>query len=602
MNNFNILLSSKRNTVVTEYTPQSKRSDAYQSEANLEAAFIKMLQEQGYEYVKIHNSSSLISNLRKQLELLNDCKFTYKEWNNFFKTKIANANEGIVEKTRKIQEYYIQNLTREDGSTVNISLIDKKNIHKNRLQVINQYEENSGTYKSRYDVTILVNGLPLIHIELKRSGIAIKEAFNQIERYKRDSFWADCGLYEYVQIFVISNGTCTKYYSNTTRSNHINENSNANNKKRKKTSNSFEFTSHWADENNKIIGDLVDFTKTFFARHTILNILTKYCVFTTENLLLVTRPYQIVATEKILNQIEISTNYKNTGTIDASGYVWHTTGSGKTLTSFKTAQLATSLSYIDKVLFVVDRKDLDNQTIKEYDRFEKNSVKHNSSTAALQKQIENSNSKIIVTTIQKLDLFINKNKRHPIYTKHVVIVFDECHRSQLGKMHTNITKHFKNYHILGFTGTPIFAINSSNSENNQMRTTEQLFGKKLHTYTIVDVINDGNVLPFRTDYINTIKSKNVDGDKQVTAIDTEEELSSPKRISEVVKYILEHFDQKTMRNSYYDLKGQKTNGFNSMFAVSSINNCKKILSRIQKINHGKTEKSSCRYHFLLQSK
>ena len=582
MSTYNIVLSTNESTVVTEYEPQTKRSDAYQSEAALEAAFIKMLGEQGYEYVTIHNSDALIANLRRQLELLNSYQFTDKEWDSFFKSKIANTNEGIVEKTRKIQEDYVQNLTREDGTTKNISLIDKKNIHNNRLQVINQYEKNGGTHDTRYDVTILVNGLPLVHVELKRRGVAIKEAFNQINRYQRDSFWAGCGLYEYVQIFVISNGTFTKYYSNTTRASHIKENDRTGRKNSKKTSNSFEFTSYWADGNNKVIADLVDFTKTFFAKHTILNILTKYCVFTSEELLLVMRPYQIVATERILNRIEVSTNYKKTGTIEAGGYIWHTTGSGKTLTSFKTAQLATGLPYIDKVLFVVDRKDLDYQTIKEYDRFEKGAANGNKSTAVLQRQLEDSNSRIIVTTIQKLDVFITKNKTHPIYNKHVVLVFDECHRSQFGQMHTNIIKHFKNYHIFGFTGTPIFAINAGTGGNPELRTTEQAFGAKLHTYTIVDAINDGNVLPFRIDYINTIKQKDSGKDKQVNAIDTEEALASQERIFEVVKYILEHFDQKTMRNSYYSLKGQRVNGFNSMFAVSSIPVCKKYYLELKK--------------------
>ena len=582
MSTYNIVLSTNESTVVTEYEPQTKRSDAYQSEAALEAAFIKMLGEQGYEYVTIHSPDALIANLRRQLELLNNYQFTDKEWDSFFKSKIANANEGIVEKTRKIQEDYVQNLTRENGTTMNISLIDKKNIHNNRLQVINQYEESAGKHDTRYDVTILVNGLPLVHVELKRRGVAIKEAFNQINRYQRDSFWAGCGLYEYVQIFVISNGTFTKYYSNTTRASHIKENDGTGRKHSKKTSNSFEFTSYWADGNNKVIADLVDFTKTFFAKHTILNILTKYCVFTSEELLLVMRPYQIVATERILNRIEVSTNYKKTGTIEAGGYIWHTTGSGKTLTSFKTAQLATGLPYIEKVLFVVDRKDLDYQTIKEYDRFEKGAANGNKSTAVLQRQLEDSTSRIIVTTIQKLDVFITNNKSHPIYSKHVVLVFDECHRSQFGQMHTNIIKHFKNYHIFGFTGTPIFAINAGTGGNPELRTTEQAFGAKLHTYTIVDAINDGNVLPFRIDYINTIKQKDNKKDKQVSAIDTEEALASQERISEVVKYILEHFDQKTMRNSYYSLKGQRVNGFNSMFAVSSIPVCKKYYLELKK--------------------
>ena len=593
---FNIVSETDKNTVVTEYEPQTKRSGDYQSEADLEQAFIKMLGEQGYEYLTIHNETELISNLRKQLEILNNYQFTDNEWNSFFKNKIANANDGIVQKTRKIQEDYVQNLTRDDGTTMNISLIDKKKIHNNRLQVINQYEEKGGKHDTRYDVTILVNGLPLVHIELKRRGVAIKEAFNQINRYQRDSFWAGSGLYEYVQIFVISNGTNTKYYSNTTRFSHIKEQENSSKKRSKKTSNSFEFTSFWADGNNKIIPDLVDFTKTFFAKHTILNILTKYCVFTSEELLLVMRPYQIVATERILNRIEISTNYKKMGTIQAGGYIWHTTGSGKTLTSFKTAQLATSLEYIEKVLFVVDRKDLDYQTIREYDRFEKGAANSNKSTAILQKQLEDNTSKIIVTTIQKLDVFITKNPNHPIRDKHIVLVFDECHRSQFGDMHTRIVggtikrrektvkvdKYFKNYHIFGFTGTPIFSKNAGTGGNPNLKTTEQAFGDKLHTYTIVNAINDGNVLPFRIDYVNTIKQKETEKDKKVSAIDTEEALASPERISKVVSYILEHFDQKTMRNAYYNLKGKRINGFNSMFAVSSIPVCKKYYLELKK--------------------
>lgn len=596
MSTYNIVLAANESTVVTEYQPETKRSDSYQSEAALEKAFIDMLTQQGYERLRINNAAELVANLRHQLELLNNYKFTDREWDSFFKSKLANVNEGIAEKTKKIQEDYVQNLTREDGTTQNIVLIDKKNIHNNRLQVINQYEEHEGRHDTRYDVTVLVNGLPLVHVELKRRGVALKEAFNQIKRYQRDSFWAGCGLYEYVQIFVISNGTSTKYYSNTTRISHIKESGSLSKRTSKKTSNSFEFTSYWADGNNKVIADLVDFTRTFFAKHTLLNILTRYCVFTSEQLLLVMRPYQIVATERILNRIEIATNYKKTGTVEAGGYIWHTTGSGKTLTSFKTAQLATALPYIDKVLFVVDRKDLDYQTIKEYDRFEKGAANGNKNTAVLKKQLEDDNARIIVTTIQKLDIFIAKNPQHPIRNKHVVLVFDECHRSQFGDMHTRIVggqikkgekyvkvdKYFKNYHVFGFTGTPIFAVNAKTGGNPNLRTTEQAFGEKLHTYTIVDAINDGNVLPFRIDYINTVKQKDDKADKQVAAIDTEEALASSARISAVVQYILEHFDQKTMRNAYYNLKGQRVNGFNSIFAVSSIPVCKKYYLELKK--------------------
>lgn len=581
MNNYNVIMEMTNATVVAEYEPLKKKSDSYQSEAALENEFIKMLSEQGYEYLKINDSKGLISNLRTQLEILNDYKFSDNEWDRFYKNSIANNNDGIVQKTKKIQEDHIQVLKKDDGTSRNIYLIDKKNIHNNILQVINQYVEKGGNYENRYDVSILVNGLPLIHIELKRRGVALKEAFNQINRYQRDSFWAGSGLYEYIQIFVISNGTNTKYYSNTTRESHIKEKTQTQTKS-KKTSNSFEFTSYWADASNKVIPDLVDFTKTFFSKHTILNILTKYCVFTAEELLLVMRPYQIAATERILNKIQISTNYKKMGTIEAGGYIWHTTGSGKTLTSFKTAQLASKLDYIDKVLFVVDRKDLDYQTMREYDRFEKGAANGNRNTKILQKQIEDDNAKIIVTTIQKLSEFVKRNPKHTAFQKHLVLIFDECHRSQFGDMHISIVKSFKNYHLFGFTGTPIFAKNATNKSNPNFCTTEQAFGDKLHTYTIVDAINDGNVLPFRIDYVNTIKKKDEIKDKEVARIDEAGALADDKRVKKIVEYIIEHFDQKTKRSSYYDLKGQRMSGFNSMFAVASIDMAKKYYLEFKK--------------------
>ena len=358
---FNIVAQTSENTVVTEYEPVKARSDSYQSEAELEREFIRMLTGQGYEYLPIHSEAELIANLRNKLEMLNSYSFSDSEWDRFFKDALANPNDHIVEKTRKIQEDFVQVLKRDDGSTKNITLIDKKNIHNNLLQVINQYavsQDEGARHSNRYDVTILVNGLPMIHVELKRRGVVIREAFNQIDRYQGDSFWAGSGLFEYVQIFVISNGTNTKYYSNSTRFNAIKD-AKSGKQKKEKTSNSFEFTCFWADANNRVIPDLIDFTRTFFARHTILNILTKYCIFTSENMLMVMRPYQITATERILNRIEIANNYKKYGTLAGGGYIWHTTGSGKTLTSFKTARQASQLPYIDKVLFVVDRKDLD---------------------------------------------------------------------------------------------------------------------------------------------------------------------------------------------------------------------------------------------------
>lgn len=503
---FNIVAQTSENTVVTEYEPVKARSDSYQSEAELEQEFIRLLCEQGYEYLTIHTEADLISNLRKKLEELNGYQFSDAEWKRFFSDCIANANDGIAEKTRKIQEDNVQVLKRDDGSSKNITLIDKKNIHNNRLQVINQYtisKEEGAKHSNRYDVTILVNGFPLVHVELKRRGVAIREAFNQINRYQRDSFWAGSGLFEYAQIFVISNGTNTKYYSNSTRWNAIKD-AKSGKQKKEKTSNSFEFTCFWADANNRVIPDLIDFTRTFFAKHTILNVLTKYCIFTSENMLMVMRPYQITATERILNRIEIANNYKKYGSVAGGGYIWHTTGSGKTLTSFKTARQASLLPYIDKVLFVVDRKDLDYQTMKEYDRFEKGAANSNTSTAILKRQLEDDNAHIIITTIQKLATFIKKNPGHAVYQKHVVIIFDECHRSQFGDMHTAIVKNFKKYHLFGFTGTPIFAVNAGAAKNPQFFTTEQTFGDQLHTYTIVDAINDKNVLPFRVDYIKTM--------------------------------------------------------------------------------------------------
>ena len=586
MTDYNIITTDNQSTIVAEYTADHARSDSYQSEAELEREFIRMLSTQGYEFAHITSEAGLIANLRQQLEALNHITFSDNEWARFFNECIASNNDSIVEKTRKIQEDYVQILKRDDGSTKNITLIDKKNIHNNRLQVINQYEEDAGSHNTRYDVTILVNGLPLVHIELKRRGVAIREAFNQIKRYQRDSFWAASGLYEYVQIFVISNGTYTKYYTNTTRNAHIKEQGESERRKSKKTSNSFEFTSYWADANNHAINDLVDFTKTFFAKHTLLNILTRFCVFTSEALLLAMRPYQIAATERILNRIACATNYKKTGTLEAGGYIWHTTGSGKTLTSFKTAQLAAGIPDIDKVLFVVDRKDLDYQTIKEYDRFAKGSVNASKNTKILDEQLTKpndaqlstlgadnqrlTNQPIVVTTIQKLDMFISKNKIHDIYKKHVVLIFDECHRSQFGDMHHKIVKTFRNYHMFGFTGTPIFSANTQTGGKPDTKTTPQTFGDKLHTYTIVDAINDQNVLPFRIDYINTIKQKEGIADKDVKAIDEKSAMGAPERVRGVVSYILEHFDQKTKRNTFYTHKGNRTAGFNSMFAVESI--------------------------------
>lgn len=602
---YNTVAENPESTIVAEYNSERTKESKYQSEAELENAFIKQLQAQAYEYLPLHTEQDLINNLRKQLEKLNHYTFKDKEWEAFFKKNLANPAHTIQDKTHIIQEDYIKLLHKQDGTTQNIYLLDKKNIHNNTLQVINQYATDQGSQSNRYDVSVLVNGLPLVHIELKRRGVDIKEAFNQINRYQRESFWSGCGLFEYVQVFVISNGTYTKYYSNTTRDSHIKETKTGLSKSGKKTSNSFEYTSWWADARNKIIPDLMDFAKTFFAKHTLLNILTKYCVFTSEKLLLVMRPYQIVATEKILNKIKISSNYKTWGKVEGGGYIWHTTGSGKTLTSFKTAQLATAMKEIDKVLFVVDRKDLDYQTMKEYDKFQKGAANSNTSTALLKKQLEDNECRIIITTIQKLTCFVKKNKEHPVYNQHLVIIFDECHRSQFGEQHWHITKAFKKYHLFGFTGTPIFAENAYQGGNAKLKTTEQAFGEKLHTYTIVDAINDKNVLPFKVDYVKTIKEQENIADCKVWDIDREKALQSPIRISKIVEYILEHFNQKTKRNdrSYTfnklqnikemaTAKNQKLleeikdkvrlTGFNSIFAVASIESAKLYYMEFQK--------------------
>jgi len=569
---------SNESTVVAEFLPDSPsvREAAYQAEAELEKAFIKTLQMQAYEYLPITSEAELIANLRRQLEKLNKITFSSAEWERFFTASIAGANDGIHEKTARIQEDHVQVLKRDDGTTKNIYLIDKANIHNNALQVINQYEVE-GARANRYDVTVLVNGLPMVHIELKRRGVDIREAFNQINRYQRDSFWAGSGLFEYVQLFVISNGTLTKYYSNTVRDGHLKEQSARRGKGggKSKTSNSFSFTSWWADARNQPITELTGFTKTFFAKHSLLNVLTKYCVFDVDRKLLVMRPYQIVAAERILQRIATATNHRQLGTVAAGGYIWHTTGSGKTLTSFKAAQLARGLPDIDKVLFVVDRKDLDYQTIREYERFEKGAANSNTSTAVLQRQLEDPNARIIITTIQKLSRFVAKNKKHPVYDAHVVVIFDECHRSQFGDMHAEITRVFQRYHLFGFTGTPIFAANSGAAGNPLRRTTSQAFGDKLHTYTIVDAINDKNVLPFRIDYINTIKTQAGIKDKKVSAIDTERALLAPERITQIVGYIREHFDQKTKRASTYRHDGKRMAGFNSLFACASIDAAKR---------------------------
>lgn len=587
---YNILAELENSTVVAKYESPERTRTGYQSENELELSLIAQLQQQGYEYKKtLTTDKQLVENLRECLQRLNNITLSDNEWKSLL-SQIIDPSKGIQEKTEIIQRSEILNITLDNGETKNIRLIDKKSIHNNILQVINQYKPEGGTFKNRYDVTVLVNGLPLVHIELKRRGVNIKEAFNQINRYQNDSFWSGTGLYDYVQIFVISNGTDTKYYSNTTRYAHVEEQKKQLQRKKKTDANSFEFTSYWSDQECRNLPDLDDFTRTFFAKHTILNILTKYCVFNADKQLLVMRPYQIAATEKILQRMNVAMLNKLQGSTKAGGYIWHTTGSGKTLTSFKTAQLASKMVGVEKVIFVVDRKDLDYQTMKEYDNFEKDCANGNSNYKILQKQLNDPNCNIIITTIQKLSILLKKKEEKvDVLDKNVVLIFDECHRSQFGDMREVINKRFKRYMIFGFTGTPIFPKNAGGA----LQTTEQAFGDKLHTYTIINAINDKNVLRFRVDYERTMRMKDNVESKDVWGIDTEEALHSPKRISIITKYILDHFAQKTKQGAdayNYSIttnveemskaKGngkiteqrerKSTRGFNSIFAVDSV--------------------------------
>lgn len=570
MTYYNLISENDESTVVAQYeSSQIVSEQKHLTEKMLEDRFVAQLQRQGYEWLNISTEAELIANLRRQVERLNDVIFTDSEWHRLFTTFIAKANGGVVEKTQLIQEDPRFSFNFDNGEMKNISLIDKQHIHQNHLQVIRQYTPTGGTAQNRYDVTILVNGLPMVHVELKRPGVDIREAFNQIKRYNRESFWADSGLFEYVQLYVISNGTYTKYYSNTTRALYLKE-ADQQQQKGRVVSNSFEYTIWWSDAKNHPIQLLQDFACTFFMKHTLLNVLTRFCVFNVEKNLMVMRPYQIAATERILERIKLAYNQKWFGSKDAGGYVWHTTGSGKTLTSFKTAQLATRLPFIDKVMFVVDRKDLDYQTMQEYDKFQKNAVNGSKNVAELESRLSDPTSRIIVTTIQKLSILVKRHKDLPIYNQHVVMIFDECHRSQFGEMHAAITKAFKKYYIFGFTGTPIFADNANMGGRPGENTTEQLFGMRLHSYTITDAIADKTVLPFRIEYVKTMRAKEGMEDAAVLDIDRERVMKDPRYISNIVEYILTHFEQKTLRNKNYQTEDQRLNGFNSMFATSSI--------------------------------
>ena len=555
MNNGIILANFKKDLKV--------RETSYQSEAELERNLISNLISQGYERLFVKSNKDLYKNLKIQLEKLNNISFSSSEWERFLQEYLDCPNDGMVEKTRKIQENHIYDFVFDDGEAKNIKIIDKKNIHNNFLQVTNQVC-GEGKCNNRYDVTILVNGLPLVHIELKKRGVNLHEAFNQIHRYSKESFNSQNSLYKFVQIFVISNGTYTRYFANTTA----------------KNKNNYEFTCEWADAKNKVICDLEDFTKTFFEKRVILEVLTKYCVFDVSNTLLIMRPYQIAATERILWKIKSSFEAKKAGRAEAGGFIWHTTGSGKTLTSFKAARLATGLDFIDKVFFVVDRKDLDYQTMKEYQRFQADSVNGSKDTKELKKSMEKNDNKIIVTTIQKLNEFVKKNPNHEIYDKDCVLIYDECHRSQFGDAQKNIRKSFKKYYQFGFTGTPIFAENALGSE-----TTSSIFGAQLHSYVITDAIRDGKVLKFKVDYNNIVPKfktaeKEID-EKKLKKLENKM-LLHPDRISEITKHILKVFDTKTHRNEFYDLKNRRINGFNAMFAVQSVDAAKLYYEEFEK--------------------
>ena len=549
--------------ILANYEEILQVQDTYQSEKELEDGMIRDLESQGYERFYGKTSEELYKNLKIQIERLNKVAFTDKEWERFLVEYLDCPNDGMIEKTRKIQENYIYDFIFDDGHLKNIKIIDKKNIHNNILQVCNQIKQK-GKHKNRYDVTILVNGLPLIHIELKKRGVSLHEAFSQIDRYGKESFNAENSLYKFVQIFVISNGTYTRYFANTTAQN----------------KNHYEFTCEWADAKNKVIRDLKDFTATFFEKRTILEVLTKYCVFDSNDILLIMRPYQIAATERILWKIESSYQNKKSGKIEAGGFIWHTTGSGKTLTSFKTAKLATELEYIDKVFFVVDRKDLDYQTMKEYQKFQPDSVNGSKDTKELKRSIEKQDNKIVVTTIQKLNEFVKKNPSHEIYDKHCVIIYDECHRSQFGDAQKNIRKSFKNYYQFGFTGTPIFPENALGSN-----TTAGIFGAQLHSYVITDAIRDKKVLKFKVDY-NDIRAKfkaaeTETDDKKLKELE-KRMLLHPERISKIVEYILKVYNTKTHRNEYYNIKQKRLNGFNAIFAVQSVEAAKLYYEEFQK--------------------
>ena len=552
MTQYKTIAESNHFIVLDQYNKFVEEPNAgYQTEGSLEREFIRDLRAQGYEYLQeLNGHDALVKNLRVQLQRLNNVVFSDAEWRRFLEEYLDKPSDTLIEKTRKIHDNYIYDFVFDDGHIQNIYLLDKKNLANNALQVINQFEQ-TGSYDNRYDVTILVNGLPLVHIELKKRGVAIREAFNQIHRYSKESFNKENSLFKYIQIFVISNGTDTRYFANTT----------------KRDKNSYDFTMNWATAKTTLIKDLKDFTATFLQKHTLLNVLVNYCVFDVSDTLLIMRPYQIAATERILWKIKSSYQAKNWSNKESGGYIWHTTGSGKTLTSFKAARLATELDFIEKVFFVVDRKDLDYQTMKEYQRFSPDSVNGSESTAGLKRNIEKDDNKIIVTTIQKLNNLMKSEDKLPIYDKQVVFIFDECHRSQFGEAQKNLTRKFKKYYQFGFTGTPIFPSNALGAE-----TTASVFGIELHSYIITDAIRDEKVLKFKVDY-NDVRPqfKSIETEKnleKLTALEKKQAFLQPKRIEQIAQYVLDNFKQKTHRFNVGN------NGFNAMFAVSSVDAAK----------------------------
>lgn len=551
MTKYSPIVESKNFIVLERYVKNWKGANSYQSESDLEREFIQDLVNQGYEYLPaLKTQQALLTNLREQLENLNNVQFSDSEWTRFVDTWLDNPSEGIVEKTRKIHDDYIHDFVFDDGLIQNIYLVDKKNVIRNKVQVVKQFEQ-TGSHANRYDVTVLVNGLPLVQVELKKRGVAIREAFNQVHRYSKESFNTKHSLFKYLQLFVISNGTDTRYFANTTQRN----------------KNSFDFTMNWAQADNSPIKDLKDFTATFFQKHTMLSVLLTYSVFDASNTLLMMRPYQIAATERILWKIKSAYEAKHWSTTEGGGYVWHTTGSGKTLTSFKAARLATEQHFIDKVFFVVDRKDLDYQTMKEYQRFSPDSVNGSDSTAGLKRNLDKDDKKIIVTTIQKLNNLMKSENSLPVYNQQVVFIFDECHRSQFGEAQKNLKKRFKKFYQFGFTGTPIFPQNALGAD-----TTANVFGRELHSYVITDAIRDEKVLKFKVDYndvrplFKAIESEQ--DEKKLNAAENRQALLHPDRIRQITQYILNTFRQKTHRRQ------AGARGFNAMFAVSSVNAAK----------------------------